>query len=202
MPEAMQKALGLQSGTFEESWAQLAGYELISTVSLREGKRLTLSFGYSEATVEALGLEYPNFDERKLGVYRESEGRWVYVGGEGRHLTVSAKLGVLGKVAVMYNPDHVNLPEKVELLQNYPNPFNPTTSIRFGLPEEGRVKLVVYNVLGQKVKELLQESRDAGYHEVRWDGRNSVGHVVSSGVYIYRLETPRGVLSRKMMMIK
>ena len=94
------------------------------------------------------------------------------------------------------------VPSSFSLEQNYPNPFNPTTTIRFGVPQEGKVKLVIYNVLGQKVKELVNESRSAGYHTMIWNGRSDNGHIVSSGVYLYRLETTQGTAVKKMMFVK
>ena len=103
---------------------------------------------------------------------------------------------------MFYNPEHVELPKRIELAQNYPNPFNPSTSIKFGLPDEGKVKLVIYNILGQKVRELINESRPAGYHTAVWNGKNDLGQEVASGLYIYRLETVKGAESRKMLLVK
>jgi len=125
-----------------------------------------------------------------------------YIGGEGANGQVQAKLEKSGTYALIYNPDHVLLPKTLELSQNYPNPFNPSTTIRFALPEEGRMKLVIYNVLGQKVKELVNEYRQAGYHEVIWSGKNETGAQVASGVYIYQIETVKGIQARKMLLIK
>ncbi|MCB0834841.1 MAG: T9SS type A sorting domain-containing protein, partial [Bacteroidetes bacterium] len=85
---------------------------------------------------------------------------------------------------------------------NYPNPFNPTTTIKFALPDAGRVRLVVYNILGQKVRELVDGFKDAGRYEVLWNGRNDKGQLVSSGLYIYRLESVKGIQSRKMLLVK
>lgn len=96
----------------------------------------------------------------------------------------------------------VALPDAVVLHQNYPNPFNPETTIRFVLPRSGDVRLTVYNVLGQRVTELLHDTRPAGLYEVRWDGRSSSGDQAASGVYFYRLETAFGTQSRKMMLLK
>lgn len=81
-----------------------------------------------------------------------------------------------------------SLPRKYELLQNFPNPFNPTTNIRFSLAEKGNINLAIYNILGQKIRTLIDGSREAGAYEVLWDGRNDAGLSVSSGVYLYRLK--------------
>ncbi|MCK4573237.1 MAG: T9SS type A sorting domain-containing protein, partial [candidate division Zixibacteria bacterium] len=85
---------------------------------------------------------------------------------------------------------------------NYPNPFNPDTRIDFDLPQSSRVALAVFNVLGRKVKTLINEQMPAGTHTVVWDGREDNGNPVASGVYLYRLETGSSVFTRKMMLLK
>jgi hypothetical protein len=89
------------------------------------------------------------------------------------------------------------------LQQNYPNPFNPQTTIAFSLKERGRVRIAVFNVAGQLVKTLLDESRAAGsYTDVRWDGTSGVNQPVASGVYWYRLVAGSFSQSRKMVLLK
>jgi hypothetical protein len=90
----------------------------------------------------------------------------------------------------------------VLLTQNYPNPFNPTTVIRFTLPQADRVELTVYNVLGQRVRVLVDGSVAAGEHEVVWNADNDGGQKVSAGVYFYRLVTSEATVSRKMLLVK
>jgi hypothetical protein len=94
------------------------------------------------------------------------------------------------------------LPTSFALAQNYPNPFNPSTEIAFSLPVASQVELAVYNVLGQKVNTLVDGDMPAGDHTVTWDGRNSDGSSVSSGVYFYRIQTNNFVDTKKMMMLK
>jgi tetratricopeptide (TPR) repeat protein len=100
------------------------------------------------------------------------------------------------------------LPQAYVLEQNYPNPFNPATEIRFGVPRQSVVKLEVFNVLGQVVKILVDEVKEAGYYRVMWDGRNSDSVPVPSGMYLYRLSaldtrhSSMFVESRKMLFIK
>ena len=88
-------------------------------------------------------------------------------------------------------------PAKFELSQNYPNPFNPTTNIRFTLPEAGNVKLAVYNLLGQKIADLVNQNMEAGFHNITFDGSN-----LTSGIYIYRLEAGNNVMIRKMQLVR
>jgi hypothetical protein len=81
-----------------------------------------------------------------------------------------------------------NRPESFALFQNYPNPFNPVTTIRYSLPVPSKITLTIFNILGQKVKTLVDEVVEAGEHRVRWDGTNSSGNTVATGVYFYRIE--------------
>lgn len=174
---------------------------MMSTSDMREGERATLQVTFDESQLSEC-RNLPDYDERRIGLYQRQDGQWNYLGGEGSNGSVTGSLYRLGDVALFYNPDHVFLPKKVELSQNYPNPFNPTTAIRFGLPESGPIRLTVYNILGQRVTDLFRGVQQAGYHTYLWNGRNDQGQSVASGVYIYRLETPGGVLSRKMLLIK
>ena len=98
--------------------------------------------------------------------------------------------------------DVVQVPSQYQLLQNYPNPFNPETKIRFELPKTSRVTLKIYNVLGQEVATLINTDMKAGYHLVKWNGRNQFGIPVASGIYFYKLETPEFSKIMKMMLIK
>ncbi len=95
-----------------------------------------------------------------------------------------------------------HLPTEFGLSQNYPNPFNPVTTIRYSLPHRSHVTLTVHNILGQKVATLVNTLRPPGNHTARWNGRDSRGRAVSSGVYFYRLTTEGFVDTRKMLLLK
>ncbi|MEE9271013.1 MAG: FlgD immunoglobulin-like domain containing protein, partial [Candidatus Krumholzibacteria bacterium] len=88
------------------------------------------------------------------------------------------------------------------LAQNHPNPFNPTTNIEFTLPVSGPVTLAIYDGEGRRVATLVDGGRPEGVNNVSWDGRNSRGERVSSGVYFYRLESRYATLTRKMILLK
>ena len=88
-------------------------------------------------------------------------------------------------------------PGSYGLSQNYPNPFNPSTTIRFALPQRSHATLVVFNMLGEKVAELVNGEIDGGYHEVRFDGTG-----LASGVYFYRLEAGNDILTKKFTLIR
>jgi len=91
-------------------------------------------------------------------------------------------------------------PGEFLLYQNYPNPFNPTTQIRYNLPDETRVSLVIYDILGREIRALINEKQTAGYKHIIWDGRNTAGKMVSAGCYLYQLNSDKG-FSKVMKML-
>jgi len=104
--------------------------------------------------------------------------------------------------AVGVNSDFNQIPLSYQLKQNYPNPFNPETHIYFEIPQMHDVKLEIYNILGQKVRSLINGAYNPGRHTVTWNGRNDSGMIVPSGVYIYRLHAGSFMVSKKMLMLK
>jgi subtilisin family serine protease len=96
----------------------------------------------------------------------------------------------------------LNVPANFSLDQNYPNPFNPTTHISFALPSDSKVSLNIYNIMGQKVKTLVDGITKAGTHTVTWDGTNEQGESVASGIYFYKLSAGDKVITKKMSLVK
>ena len=96
----------------------------------------------------------------------------------------------------------VVFPLTFSLMQNYPNPFNPSTIINYELPTANKVELSIYNLLGQKIVTLVSGMQNAGNYQVEWDGRNSFGQNVASGMYVYRLSGRKQQLSRKMLLLR
>jgi len=94
------------------------------------------------------------------------------------------------------------IPFEYSLQQNYPNPFNPETTIRYQLKQRGAVALEIYNMLGQKVRTLVNAEQNTGEHFVKWDGLNHAGRSVASGVYVYRLIAGEFRASRKLLLIR
>lgn len=96
----------------------------------------------------------------------------------------------------------VTEPASFKLKQNYPNPFNPSTKIEFSLEQSSNVTIDVYNMLGEKIKTLVNGRRTAGTYTVEWNGTNQMGAQVSSGMYLYRLKTNQQSVTQKMTLIK
>lgn len=92
--------------------------------------------------------------------------------------------------------------KKLALEQNYPNPGNPSTTIHYHLPRSGQVTLKIINVLGQEIKTLVDTKKTAGSYTVIWDGTNNQGNQVTSGIYLYLLQTKNKVITRKMLLMK
>jgi hypothetical protein len=93
-------------------------------------------------------------------------------------------------------------PSGFVLHQAFPNPFNPVTTLRYDLPEKALVTIVIYDLLGGKVKTLVNTTQDAGFKSVIWDATNDYGKPVSAGVYLYKIQAGEFVQTRKMVLLK
>ena len=92
--------------------------------------------------------------------------------------------------------------EKFELKGNYPNPFNPTTKIRFSNDRSSNVKVTIYSLKGEKVATLMNKKVNAGTYDVTWNGKNSKGKIVPTGMYLYNVESDQRTLQGKMLFLK
>ncbi|MFH1685995.1 MAG: FlgD immunoglobulin-like domain containing protein [bacterium] len=115
--------------------------------------------------------------------------------GAGSNISVTVTVTSL----ITGNP---SLPERFSLAQNFPNPFNSTTSIEYDLPISSDVTIDLYNMLGQKVRTLVDGYKAAGYYTVEWDGKTSSGRAVATGVYLYRIQAGSFVKTKKMILLK
>ena len=94
------------------------------------------------------------------------------------------------------------LAKKYSLLQNYPNPFNPSTTITYNLPEEGKVTIKIYDIIGREIKTLADEVQSGGMHSVVWEGTNISGNEVASGLYFYNIRVGGTSITKKMILLK
>jgi hypothetical protein len=100
------------------------------------------------------------------------------------------------------NSAKYRLPEQNQLFQNYPNPFNPSTRISYELPKNIQVILTIFNLLGQEIRTLVNESKEAGHHTVHWDGEDNFGKKVVSGVYLYQIKAGDFKYTKKMLLMR
>ncbi len=102
-----------------------------------------------------------------------------------------------GAVFRILNRFQINIPGTYALYQNYPNPFNPTTNIKFDIAKASNVKLVIYDILGREVRTLVNEFKNPGAYEMKFDASN-----FASGTYFYRIEAGDFVEIKKMVLVK
>ena len=93
-------------------------------------------------------------------------------------------------------------PHGFALEQNYPNPFNPITTLRYDLPENSLVNIIIYDMLGRQVRTLVNTTQNAGYKSVIWNATNNQGNPVSAGVYLYQIHAGDFVQTKKMVLLK
>ena len=98
--------------------------------------------------------------------------------------------------------DEAELPTEFKVSQNYPNPFNPSTTIKFALPANEKVSVKIYDMLGREIHTLLNSDLQAGNHQVVWNGNNSNGNKVSTGIYFYQVVAGNNVVTKKMILMK
>ena len=95
-----------------------------------------------------------------------------------------------------------NTPENFRLNQNFPNPFNPITTLNYNLSKNSFVDVTVYDLLGNKVNNLVNEIQSSGYQSIQWDATNSIGELVSAGVYLYKIQVGNHSRTKKMILLK
>ena len=109
---------------------------------------------------------------------------------------------VSGAPPVSVETEDPIIPDEFIVHQNFPNPFNPETEIRFALTRDTHVVISIYNMLGQQIGTLIDTQYAAGFHSVRWDGKDRNGSPVSSGVYLYQIQAGEFSQVRKMSLIR
>ena len=146
------------------------------------------------------------FDHQQAGEYELII--WDLPPDEWRFLdSFSPVIIIDGRLQTVVDSDLASIPEHFVLHPNFPNPFNASTMIRYDLPSMVRsastpVQLTIYNLLGHKIRTLIDQQQEPGYHSILWDGRNSRGLSVASGVYFYRISVGEHIRSRRMQLLR
>ena len=153
-----------------------------------------LSFSYRDL-VDILDL-YPSARGSIHWKVDVTDGRDTVQNNEIRTLIIE------GQYVALSTDDDILTPKDFKLHDNYPNPFNPVTQIRFDLPNTSNVDLVIYNMLGQKIKSFNMQNVPAGYHGITWNATNDFGVAVSAGVYLYQIQTQEFIKTKKMILLK
>ncbi len=193
----------LSTESFNVIPLDLPGHYDISTSATYTGK-ITVCITYDDANLtvdEEAALE--------MGHYRNGRWRGVTISldidaniicGETYALSPFA-VGVADGLSDASGEGNI-LPLKFKLGQNFPNPFNPSTKISYDLPQKSDVEIAVYNIIGQKVRVLVNRSQPAGQYEVIWDGLDEQGQMVATGVYLYQIKAGNLTQTKKMVLMK
>jgi len=158
---------------------------------------LTLRFRIdNDASEQYISLSIGN------GPYNLPLNFGVTTGDMDQDLTPVVVPGYIRYGAVGIDDEPTALPNEYALSQNYPNPFNPETNIEFQIPHSSYVSIEIFNLLGQNVRTLISEQKQAGFYTARWNGRNDGGQIVPSGIYFYRIAADGFSKTKKMIMLK
>lgn len=157
-------------------------YRVDDDFSIAYRGNLDSTFAKNDKIEKIIGIGYYSFANYKL----EPRNNEDIIG----HLPASVKERD-NRLALSY-----------DLKQNYPNPFNPSTTIYYNIGKNGLVELTVYNVLGQKIKTLVNEVKNAGQYMAHWDGRNDAGQMVASGLYLLTLKSGDFIKTNKMVLLR
>ena len=104
-------------------------------------------------------------------------------------------------MTVLWTDLGIAIPDEFAIHQNYPNPFNPVTTLRYDLPEQAHVYIIIYDMLGRKIKTLINEQQDPGYKSLIWNATNDYEKPVSAGIYLYQIQAGEYISTKKMVLL-
>ena len=202
---------------FEDAWIcsgdgeqysseEECNYDCNTDCQYDDGNVISLSYEFSDDTLFAGEKVYP-CEEEGFDTYDEciEEGEMGLFLGD---LVDIQDFYIYSNRVMLPTGDNVSLadvivmPEKFTIHQNYPNPFNPVTTLRYDLPEQTHVNITIYDMLGRKVRTILNQQQDPGYKSLIWDATNDYGKPVSAGIYLYQIQAGEYMQTKKMVLLK
>jgi hypothetical protein len=177
-------------------------YFLVSSEKPELHRRLPVRASHSARVQTLRELEQEDGEFAVLSPGEEIELAFLSPGNPTPDFARDFVLRSRGYYVQQHKADAPSLPSVCQLLDNYPNPFNMETIISYVLSGEAEVQLRIYNVLGERVRTLVDERQTSGPKKVSWDGKDDEGDDVTSGVYFYKLKADASVYSKKMLLLK
>ncbi len=200
LPAATAAALGAAVGAYAGTTLTAlltAGVETVSAIT----QTAQATGAYAVGALAGAGVEVNDSDHDFDG----TNGRLVFQVGNNcipRNQYVAVQSNWVNTGTAGVNSDESLIPKEFSLYDNYPNPFNPTTQIAVDLPEAATTEITVWNIMGQKVATLYTGDLNAGHHTLNFDGRDSNGKQLTSGMYLYRVAAGKYNATKKMTLMK
>jgi len=165
------------------------------------GKEILISADYRDMVPDGIHIGFVDIMERRISLDLLSQGMRIY---NNSHNSYDVKIvaGDQEYVNAMSQEILSSIPEDFSLGQNYPNPFNPVTRMDYTIPQRSKVVISIYNVLGQEIINLVNHEQEYGYHSVSWNGTDSRGRDVASGVYFTQMSSKGFSQTKKMLLLK
>lgn len=176
----------------EDNYKLMSLWEITQNGQQLQVTRLSNSFTQHQWPDAGTMAFFPNTPDK---IIMPTHGNGVWIGtyaGPPRKVAMPAE-------SAQRDP---RLPERFALHHNYPNPFNPTTIIKYDLPETEEISIAIFDVIGRKVRTLVNEQQEAGYHAVTWDGKNDEGAFAGSGLYFCRMHANNLTFVRKLTLLR
>ena len=145
--------------------------------------------GEIDGFIEGDEIQYRLWDRDSQEELSEIEVEFIF--GDGRFSDLGTSFVKIDNTIL--------IPDESYIKPSYPNPFIVSTTIEFGLKEQGHVEVEIYNIKGQKVKTLLNDTLDANNYSVTWDGKDELGYEVANGMYLYKIHLNNSVSIKKIM---
>ena len=173
-----------------------------------EGFDLTISFNTDHsllnldtAVVLSPEISTDNYETVQISLVDHDGNEKVYELEELQDLGLYQQMAIMNNITTSTDDGSLG-PESYTLHQNYPNPFNPVTTISYDIPEDALVNVTIYNMGGEVVKTLINQTQTSGYKSIQWNATNTVGQAVSAGLYLYRIHAGDFIISKKMVLLK
>ncbi len=181
------------SGSSQSVTLDLTGTNLKFTGGFDPGTTYWVNDLYNGTSTQTLGSDLSSFD-----VSLSSYGSAVYT------ISILEEMVNLPPIPPIVSVDDqvAVIPSDFHLFQNFPNPFNPSTTIRYSIVEPGNVSIKIYDILGREIKTFVNEVKSTGTYSFTWFGDNNIGNRVSSGIYLYRMESGSFIETKKMILLK
>jgi hypothetical protein len=190
----------LIAGQNRKKWSQQKD-TLLATLTFRVEDTMTICIDTTSIPPGYGTIQFVRYDAGSY-IPRSKMPFGIRVASDGSVETCEACAFCTSGVRWIDGSTEENKPTTFHLSQNYPNPFNPVTNFKFSLPQASHVKIEIFNILGQKVKTLVDQDMKAGSFAVDWDGQDQRGKEVSSGIYFYRMTAGDFSSVKRMVLLK